>query len=474
MSAVQLPDPGSKPVGPHRRIKPSLETVTTIRDDGSRQFVHPASVSGFFTRYRTAAGLLLMAIYVLLPWIQIKGHPAVFLDVANLQFHFFGLHFVTQDLWLAFFLITGLGFSLFYITALLGRVWCGWACPQTVFLDIIRRVERWIEGDATERRSLDAAPWTGTKTVKRVAKHVVFAGFALLLAHVFLSYFVSLPKVYSMMRHSPGENWGAFVFVFLMSGALWFDFAWFREQFCIVLCPYGRLQSALIDSHTMVIGYDVKRGEPRGHKGAVGAGDCVDCFKCVQVCPTGIDIRQGLQIECIGCAACIDACDSVMTKLDRPTGLVRYDSQRGFSGERTRWIRPRVLLYTALLALGATALTAAFSTIRPVTVSVTRMTGAPYFVENGVVRNQFLLRVLNKHQHSDTYDVRVLDAPEALQVSEAGTVVTVGALSETLTPLVITIPRSQLKGEKLLTLEVKARDGRATVTKKVTFVGPDL
>lgn len=245
---------------------PTLESVTTIREDGSRRFIHPAGVHGRFTTWRAVFGLLVLLTYVALPWIPINGNPAVFLDIAHRQFHFFGLTFVMQDLWVAFFLVSGVGFTLFYVTALLGRVWCGWACPQTLFLDTIRRFERWIEGGAPEREKLDRMPWTLEKTLRRGTKQVVFALFALLIAHVFLSYFVSLPRLYQMMRHSPGENWSSFLFVFLIAAALWFNFAWFREQFCIVICPYGRLQSALIDNDSLVIGYDTKRGEPRGKK----------------------------------------------------------------------------------------------------------------------------------------------------------------------------------------------------------------
>lgn len=455
-------------------VVPTLDSVTTIGEDGSRCFIHPTTSRGFFTRWRSVVGVVLMAVYVLLPWIQVNGNPAVFLDVANRQFHFFGLTFVAQDLWLAFFLVTGLGFTLFYVTALLGRVWCGWACPQTVFLDIARRVERLIEGEAPERRRLDRSPWTASKTFKRLVKHTIFAAFALTLAHVFLSYFVSLPQVYSMMRHSPGENWGAFLFVFAMSAALWFDIAWFREQFCIVLCPYGRLQSALVDNDSLVVGYDAKRGEPRGRKGTSGAADCVDCRKCVQVCPTGIDIRQGLQMECIGCAACIDACNTVMTKLDRPQGLIRYDSMNGFAGKKTRWLRPRIFLYTALLLLGAAAMTAGLSTLKPATVSLIRMSGIPYVVENGTVRNQFLLRVLNKRNAPVKFRVEVADAPTGLKLSGLNDGVNVDPLGEQLRPVVVTVPREHWKGEQNLRFRVISEDGKTVIEKPLPLVGPIL
>ncbi|MHA3775610.1 cytochrome c oxidase accessory protein CcoG [Verrucomicrobiota bacterium sgz303538] len=480
MSAALPPKPDVSPSSsPARKhvglgVVPTLDSVTTIGEDGSRRFIHPATSRGFFTRWRTVVGVALMAVYILLPWIQVNGNPAVFLDVANRQFHFFGLTFVAQDLWLAFFLVTGLGFALFYVTALLGRVWCGWACPQTVFLDIARRVERLIEGEAPERRRLDKSPWTASKTLKRVVKHTIFAVFALTLTHVFLSYFVSLPQVYSMMRHSPGENWGAFLFVFAMGAALWFDIAWFREQFCIVLCPYGRLQSALVDNYSLVVGYDAKRGEPRGRKGTPGAADCVDCRKCVQVCPTGIDIRQGLQMECIGCAACIDACNTVMTKLDRPQGLIRYDSMNGFAGKKTRWLRPRIFLYTALLLLGAAAMTAGLSTLKPATVSLIRMSGIPYVVENGTVRNQFLLRVLNKRNAPVKFRVEVADAPTGLKLSGLDDGVNVDPLGEQLRPVVVTVPREQWKGEQNLRFRVISEDGKTVIDKPLPLVGPIL
>ena len=451
--------------------RPSLESVTTINEDGSRRFIHTAEVRGRFTRWKAIFAIALTALYVAMPWIQINGNPALYLDVAHRQFHYFGLTFVGQDVWVVFFVLSGLGFCLFYVTALLGRVWCGWACPQTVFLDIARRIERLCEGDAPTRRKLDTSQWTFNKTVRRFSKHLLYALFALLLSHVLLSYFVSLPELYKMMTHAPGEHWGAFAFVFLISGALWFDLAWFREQFCIVLCPYGRLQSALIDSDSMVVGYDAKRGEPRGHKGTVGAGACVDCIRCVQVCPTGIDIRQGLQMECIGCAACIDACDTVMDKLERPRGLIRYDSRHGFDGKRTRWLRPRILLYSILAILGATALTIATSTLKSASMGLTRVTGVPYIVEGGVVRNQFFVRVLNKRNTPVTFQLEIADGPQSLHYSGAEAGIAVSPLGEEIRTVVLTIPRADLKAEIPLRFRLISDKG-TIIEKQGTFLGP--
>jgi cytochrome c oxidase accessory protein FixG len=451
--------------------RPSLDSVATINEDGSRRFIHPTEVRGRFARWRVVFAIVLTALYVAMPWIQINGNPAVFLDLAHRQFHYFGLTFLGQDIWIAFFVLTGLGFCLFYVTALLGRVWCGWACPQTVFLDIARRIDRLCEGDAATRRKLHLTPPTFGKTVRRFAKHALYATFSLVLAHVLLSYFVSLPRLYTMMTHAPGENWATFIFVFLIAGALWFDLAWFREQFCIVLCPYGRLQSALLDSDSLVVGYDAKGGEPRGKKGTVGAGDCVDCLRCVQVCPTGIDIRQGLQLECIGCTACIDACDSVMEKLKRPRGLIRYDSRHGFEGKRTRWLRPRIILYTVLALLGAAALTAATSTLKSAAVGLTRVTGIPYAVENGVVRNQFLVRLLNKRNAPVTFQIEIVDGPPSLHWSGAEGGVPVGPLGEEMRTLVLTLPRADLRGEPPIRFRITSSDG-TLIEKPATFLGP--
>jgi cytochrome c oxidase accessory protein FixG len=463
--------------------QPRRDAVTTIRTDGSRPFLFPTEPQGRFARARRFSAYGLIAIYLLLPWIKINGFPAVFLDLAERRFHLFGVTFAAQDLWLLFFVITGLGFSLFFITSLLGRVWCGWACPQTVFLDhVYRRIEKWIDGDAVQRRALHQAPWTTRKTLKRVAKHTCFILFSAVITHLFLAYFVSLPEVWEMVRAAPAEHWGAFAFIVVATAALYFNFAWFREQMCIVLCPYGRMQSALIDENSLVIGYDARRGEPRMNatearrsqlSSPTPAGDCVDCSRCVFACPAGIDIRQGLQMECIGCTACIDACDSVMTRLHRPRGLIRYDSQNGFQGKKTRWLRPRTTLYFALLLVGAAVATWAFSTVKPANFAITRMTGAPYIIDATSVRNQFLVRIVNKRSEHAEFVLHVEGAPADLRRIGFDTAVKVESLAEVVQPLVLQQPRGTYSGPFKLRISINDEKGTFQLARDVEFLGPE-
>jgi len=259
----------------------------------------------------------------------------------------------------------------------------------------------------------------------------------------------------------------------IATGLLYFNFAWFREQLCIVICPYGRIQSALIDDNSLVIGYDAVRGEPRGKVGLPGAGDCIDCARCVHVCPTGIDIRQGLQLECVGCTACIDACDDVMTRLKRPTGLIRYDSQNAFVGKSTRWLRPRTILYAVLLLIGATVATFALSSVRPANLSVTRMIGSPYIVDAGAIRNQFLVRLVNKRTVPVSFVVELTGTSVHLRQMGFSTAVEVPPLGEIVQPLVLQQPRAEYIGPFKFTVRVADTARTFQLEREVEFLGPD-
>lgn len=454
---------------------PNLDSVTTVNDDGSHYVLHPADVSGKFMLARRVFAVLLLIVYVILPWITINEAPAVFLDIAKRQFHFFGVTLAPQDLWVLFFAITGTGFALFFITALLGRLWCGWACPYTVFLEhVFRRIERIIDGDSTARKKLDKAPWRFPKIWRRILKHGLYIVIAALLSHVFLSYFVSLERLYGYVQENPMNHLTSFGTVIFLTGAFYFCFAHFREQFCIMVCPYGRLQSAMTDDDTIIIGYDENRGEPRGKANDPEAADCIDCRRCVNVCPTGIDIRNGLQLECIGCAACVDACDDIMKKVNRPTGLVRYDSLNGLSGKKRRFIRPRIFLYAFLGCLGLGALTvAAVNKAKPYNVTSSRMMGPPFYVDGSTVRNNYQLRLANKRNQSATFEILLEEAPEGYELSGAGQIIELPEHGEVTRPAIILVPHEHYKGPCEITIKVMGQPGDIEMTHTVRFVGPN-
>lgn len=373
------------------------EVISSLDAEGRRRTVHPADVKGRFHTLRHVVFAALIIFLLGIPWIRIGHHPAIFLDVDHRLFFLFGQTFNAQDFWLVFFLLTGIGFGLFVVTTLWGRVWCGYACPQTVFLEgLYRRVERWIEGNRNTRLRRNEQgvnfDWVWRKTLKQI----VFVVISLGLSHTFLSYFVSLPAMFAMVQQSPSHHPEAFAWTMIVAGVFYFNFAWFREQMCLIICPYGRLQSVLVDNDTLVIGYDAQRGEPRTKAHAEKGGDCVACNRCVVVCPTGIDIRNGLQLDCIGCAACVDACDEVMTKLGREKGLVRYDSLNGLAGKPKRFWRPRLAFYAFLGVLGLTALTIAIRSHTPFEANLVRMVATPYIVTDTEVRNIFEIHLINK------------------------------------------------------------------------------
>ncbi len=444
---------------------------SSLRADGSRAFVYPADTHGRFTTARRVVFAALIAVYAALPWVPVAGHPAVFLDIEARRFFLFGAAFNAQDLPLLFFLVTGVGFALLLLTAVAGRVWCGWACPQTVFLEgIYRRIERAIEGPREARVRLDKAPWDAAKLARKVAKHALFALVSLLLAHVFISYFVSLPRLYAMVRAAPSAHPEAFAWTFAIAAALYLNFAHFREQLCLGVCPYGRLQGALTDADSLTVGYDVRRGEPRGKATEPGHGDCVDCQRCVVVCPTGIDIRRGTQLDCVGCTACIDACDEIMDKLHRPRGLIRYDSVRGLDNEPRRFWRPRLAAYLALGAVGAIV---AVLTLRERTdfeANLLRLPGAPYELVEGRVRNAFQIHLVNKRGARTTLHIEPSAAP-GVEVVAPLRDVTLGPLEGTTVPVFVSVPRDARRGDFAVPITVRVPGGSARVL-SAPFLGP--
>ncbi len=447
-------------------LEPSSSVAATGRPRfldarGGRIKIQPEDVRGRFMKWRRIVYAVLVVHLLALPFIKNGKHPAIHLDIDARQFFLAGRAFNAQDVWLMVFLLAGFAFGLVFVTALAGRVWCGWACPQTVFLEgIYRPIERWIEGPAHVRRRLVEGGWTGRRIALFLIKQSLYLVVSLILAHWFLAFFVSAPVLASLVLHGPAGHEVLFGIAMVVTGLFWANFAWFREQFCVILCPYGRFQSVLTDRKSLLIGYDVTRGEPRGKlakgPGAPYRGDCIDCGRCVRVCPTGIDIRNGQQMECIGCAQCIDACDEMMIKVGRPVGLVRYDSLEGFEGQKTgRILRPRVVAYglvcvAALLTVGLNV----FALRTPFEANLLRSAGIPYVLEPTSIRNHFELHLINKHVDAAEFEVSVV-GPEGTSVIVPQPRIKLGPLEGIRTPVMVTIDRDRYHGPFELKATVK-------------------
>lgn len=457
------------------RRKPDLETVYTINADGSHNVVQPADVRGRWHTRRNLVFAALIAFYLVMPWVRIGGLPVIRFDVPQRTAYLLGGTYTREDFYLVFFLLTGFAFALFAITSLFGRVWCGYACPQTVFLEgVFRRIERWIEGGRNERLKRNKGPWTFDKLARKVAKQLVFALVVLLLTHTLLAYFLPVEELLPAMLAGPSTHWVAFSWTIALSAILYFDFAWFREQFCIILCPYGRLQSALVDDDTVIVGYDARRGEPRGAKGKA-EGDCIDCGSCVHVCPTGIDIRNGLQMECIGCTNCVDACDSIMRQVGRAEGLVRYDSLRGFRGLGRRIVRPRLFLYAALAAVGLVVFLFAASRRTSFEATAMRARGLPYTLHEDEIENLFTIHVQNKSLAAATYRIEPLSpragAPE-VEWKVASSTVEIEPLAEARIPVFAFVEREDYRRAFPVAVSVTdAATGEALLV-ELSFQGP--
>lgn len=456
----------------HLPVIPAGEMQSSIRADGTRNWVQPADVTGRFARARRIVFYALVALWAILPWLKVDGRPALMLDIQRRQFFLFGATLNAQDIWLLFFLLTGVGFTLVFLTSVAGRVWCGWACPQTVFLEgLFRPLERLIEGPREQRIRRDNGPWTADKIARKALKQLAFLLLAAFVAHIFVGYFVRMPELYRMMREGPSAHPEAFGWAAGVTAIFYGNFARFREQLCVGLCPYGRLQSILIDQDSLVVGYDVKRGEPRGKATQEGAGDCVDCKRCVAVCPTGIDIRNGLQLDCVACTACIDACDDVMDRLGRPRGLVRYDSLNGLAGEKRRVLRPRLYLYVALGLLGAAVATFALRRRSDFEANLLRVPGMPFVVDGGEVRNAFTIHLVNKEPEAATFRIEPEPVP-GLTFTLPASEPRVEALGGVHLPVTISIQRADFHGNVPIVLRVQREGGERYKLVKGTFVGP--
>jgi cytochrome c oxidase accessory protein FixG len=337
---------------------------------------------GVFRRRRDWVYMILVVVFLVIPWTKFQGHQTILLDIPGRRFAFFGVTFWAHDFPIVFFVLGIITMGVTFMTAVWGRIWCGWACPQTVFIDFIyRRIEKWVEGNRYQRLKLANSPWTPTKIWKRGLKWLLFWFVSANIAHSFTAYFVGAERLLGMSLSAPWENMVPFVFVTSLTIILLFDFGWFREQFCMIMCPYGRLQSVLLDHDSLAVLYDEGRGEPRKGTQPEGAehGDCVNCFKCVAVCPTAIDIRRGIQLECVACTACIDACDAVMKQIGKPTGLIRYATENELAGgPKRRYLRVRTAIYGAILGVMVVGLAVAVAQREALDIKFIRAIDSPY------------------------------------------------------------------------------------------------
>jgi cytochrome c oxidase accessory protein FixG len=439
--------------------------LSTLNQDGTRRWIRPKLAHGRFLTRRRVVAYTLVALFVLLPRIRINGRPALLISVDEIDV--FGTMFRPSDGYMLALLGLTIVLTVFLVTALFGRVWCGWGCPQTVYLEhLFRPIERLFEGSRGQR----ATKW------RRVAKWTAFSAVSLALSNVFLAYFVGTDRLEQWVFSSPLEHPVGFGIVVGVAGLMLFDFGWFREQMCTIACPYGRLQSVLLDKQSLIVGYDATRGEPRAQPKkklpVLNAGDCVDCGACVAVCPTGIDIREGLQMECTTCTQCIDACDTVMDKLGKKRGLIRYTSQDELAGKKPGLMRVRTIVYPLLLALSFGALVFAVVSRTGTEVWVERVNGKP-FVElpSGDISAQARLKLENTSDEPHRYHLSLSQTNHAILRSQ--TDFELKPHKSLQIPVFIDVPRSSFtNGKRTAHIRIDDSEGFQRVV-TVTLLGPE-
>jgi cytochrome c oxidase accessory protein FixG len=405
--------------------------------------IYPREVDGIFARLRIASVIVLLGAYYAAAWLTWDGRQAILFDLPARRFYIFDLVLFPQDFFFLSWLLIIAALSLFFFTALAGRLWCGYACPQTVWTESFLWMERLVEGKGAARRKLDRGPWNANKIRRKIAKQSLWIGFALWTGFTFVGYFTPIRELGVKVATLSLGGWETF-WVLFYGFATYGNAGFMREQVCKYMCPYARFQSAMFDRDSLIISYDMNRGEPRGSRRREddpkekGLGDCIDCTLCVQVCPTGIDIRKGLQYECIACAACIDACDSVMDRMNYPRGLIRYSTQHAMEGQTTRILRPRMLVYGTLLGVLCVSFFVALFTRVPVELDIIRDRNALYREGRpGFVENVYMLRVINKDDEAHAYEVSIeglptiaIDTDPALIELSASEVATIAARIE--------------------------------------------
>ncbi len=459
------------------------DLIGTMTKEGKRAWVYPKKPDGRFYRYRTWLTRILLAFLLLGPFVHVNGNQFMLFNFIGREFHLFGRPFWPQDFYIG---VTAMIIAVIVITlftSAFGRIFCGWICPQTIFMEMVfRKIEYWIEGDRGAQMRLDRQEWNGEKIRKKGLKWFLFLMISFVIANVFLAYLIGSKKLLTQIQEGPIEHLSTFTGLLIFTGVFYFIFAWFREQVCTIACPYGRLQSVLLDNKSVVVAYNRKRGEREKGRSkfrknedrqALGKGDCIDCNQCVQVCPTGIDIRNGTQLECINCTACIDACDAMMEKVDLPKGLIGYYSEEDIQQERGFTITPRMKGYAAIILVLAGILAGMLFLRSEVDATILRLPGQLYeLTDHNEIQNVYTFKLINK----TTEDIEEVHFK---LLSHDGTIESV-THQESEIPgkgmaegtLFIRVPAHQIRGEKI-DLKIGIYSGQKMVDKTAaTFMGP--
>ncbi len=477
------------------------DSVATISSEGTRNFINPKKPKGRLYNLRTWFSIFYLIVFFTLPFIKVNDAPLFLFNVLERKFIFFGMIFWPQD-----FFIFGIGMLTFIVfvivfTVVFGRIFCGWACPQTIFMEMVfRKIEYWIDGDSTKQKQLRAMPWNREKIRKRVVKFIVFFAISFLIANFFLAYLIGMDQLIGYIE-TPAAHTGTLISLLIFTAVFFFVYWWFREQACIVVCPYGRLQGVLLDKNSIVVAYDHKRGEPRGKlkknedhdckcvdckedgacksitaklEAIVKQGDCIDCFACVRVCPTGIDIRNGTQLECVNCTACIDACDAIMTSIERPRGLIRYASENSITKGVRLKINTRIKAYIGVLMLLISLLAFLIVSRTDLDVRLMRTAGMTYnTLPDGRITNLFNLKLANKTHKDIDFVLKLENVPGEIELVGSGKL-TVKKEAYTNLQFFLKLKKENITGWKTMVKMGVYENGKKIKNIEAKFIGPEV